>query len=300
MPLDSAKARYGLIEKVAAIIGMTDIEAAIAIIKIAVNNMSLAVRGVSVERGYDPRDFVLLAFGGAGPLHAVEVARELHIPRVIIPNYPGHFSALGMLMADVRHDYIRTYYKPLEQTDFGEIKTIYEDLIAKGQQTLASEAVRSEDTVFQRYLDIRYAGQEFALSVPINQLEMERGDGAGIRQAFDLLHERQFTYHAADQPVEIVNVRLIAVGKRRPIQLPKVQVKGSKTVPVGRRPVYLHNPTPLECSIYQRDRLPAGYRITGPAVIQEYASTTLLFPGDNAEVAATGELIIDVKETANG
>jgi N-methylhydantoinase A len=299
MPLDADKAREGVIKLVSSKIGINDIEAALAIMKIAVMNMSLAVRGISVERGYDPRDFAMVAFGGAGPLHAVEVARELHIPTVIVPNYPAHFSALGMLMADVRHDYVRTYYKPMEQADFKRVRSICNELIHLGNETLASEAVAVEDRVFQRYLDIRYAGQEFSIPVPTCVEYIEQADIAAIRNAFDLLHERRYGYYAADQPIELVNVRLSAVGKRKQLNMPPFKQSGAENPLIGKRKVHLDSATPVECSIYQREKLPAGYQITGPAIIQEYACTTVLFPEDVAKVTGTGELVISIKETAD-
>ena len=126
-------------------------ETALGIIRIAVANMSFAVRGVSVEKGYDPREFVLVASGGAGPLHAVEIARELKIPKVIVPLLPAHFSALGMLMTDVKHDYVRTYYNPLKEADFSQITTIYDEMASIGRETLAKEGVEAggdQDSAF--------------------------------------------------------------------------------------------------------------------------------------------------------
>src|SRR5207248_8297284 len=120
--LDMAAAREAIRRRIGEPLGISEVGAALAIVRIAVLNMSLAARRVSVERGYDPRDFVMVAFGGAGPLHAVEVARSLHIPRIVIPNFPGQFSARGMLIADLRHDFVRTYYKSLARTDFGELR----------------------------------------------------------------------------------------------------------------------------------------------------------------------------------
>ena len=149
MPLDVERARLGIAEKIASKTGVSDVEAALAITKIAVMNMSLAVRGVSVERGYDPRDFAMIAFGGAGGLHAVEVARELHIPTVIVPNYPGQFSALGMLMADIQHDYVQTFYKPLVQTDFAALQRICNGLIEQGRLRLERENVSADAMFFQ-------------------------------------------------------------------------------------------------------------------------------------------------------
>jgi N-methylhydantoinase A len=300
MPLEVNRATKGLAEKVSAKVGLSDVETALAIIKIAVMKMSLAVRGVSVERGYDPRDFAMVAFGGAGPLHAVEVARELHIPTVIVPNFPAHFSALGMLMADIKHDYVRTYYKALELADFNEVNNICSELIDVGNKVLESESVEGEDRGFQRFLDIRYAGQEFFLQVPTCAEDIENADSAAIRKAFDSLHERRYGYFAADQPIEIVNVRLTVTGKRRALKMPVLKTTGKKDPLIRKRMVYLEGNKPVECSVYQREKLTAGFRITGPAIVQEYASTTLLFPEDKATVTGTGELIISLREAGDG
>jgi len=297
MPLDMERAKEGMRERVSSRIGLSLIETAYAITKIAVVNMSLAVRGISVGRGYDPRDFAMVAFGGAGPLHAVEVARELHIPIVIVPNYPAQFSALGMLMTDIQHDYVRTYYKGLGQADFGQLRSIFRELIERGRETLASEAVPEEAMVFQRFLDIRYTGQEFSIPVPIPEDSIDRGDIEAIQKAFDELHERRYGYHTPEQPVEIVNIRLRAVGKRKKLQFPSLEVRGGEDPRVDTRTVYLESSEKaLECPIYRRERLGPGAEITGPAIIQEYACTTVLFPGDRGTVTDTGEIVIQISE----
>ena len=300
MPLDVNKAKQGLLEKVANKVGLSDIEVALSILKIAIMKMSLAVRGVSVERGYDPRDFAMIAFGGAGPLHAAEVARELHIPTVIVPNYPSHFSALGMLMADIKHDYVRTYYKALETADFNEIKNTCDEMINEGNKVLEDESVPTGDRTFQRFLDIRYAGQEFSLHVPTSEEDINNARAANIRKAFDVLHERSYGYLVTDQPIEIINVRLTACGKRKVFKMPKLENRASEDPLIGKRIVYLDGLQPVECSVFKREKLTNGYRIVGPSIIQEYASTTLLLPGDVATVTDTGELIIDIIGAGNG
>ena len=296
MPLDVVSARAGIFEKIASRTGVTDIEAALAITKIAVMNMSLAVRGISVERGYDPRDFAMIAFGGAGGLHAVEVARELHIPTVIVPNYPGQFSALGMLMADIQHDYVQTYYRPLAQTDFAALKRICDGLIEDGRLRLARENVPAEAMFFQRLLDIRYAGQEFSIPVPVPAEYIETGDTDAIGETFNGVHERRYGYHTPEHALEIVNVRVSAVGRRKQMELPGPQAAGNGNGLAGRRMVYFESGAkPVETPIFRRDRLPSGYQISGPAVVQEYASTTVLFLGDTLVVAETGELVITIR-----
>ncbi|MBP1731841.1 MAG: N-methylhydantoinase A/acetone carboxylase, beta subunit [Deltaproteobacteria bacterium] len=296
MPLDVERARLGIAEKVGSKTGVSDIEAALAITKIAVMNMSLAVRGVSVERGYDPRDFAMIAFGGAGGLHAVEVARELHIPTVIVPNYPGQFSALGMLMADIQHDYVQTYYRSLAQTDFAALQRICDGLIEQGRLRLKRENVSADAMFFQRFLDIRYAGQDFSIPVPVPADHIEAGDTEAIKEAFNEVHERRYGYHTPEHALEIVNVRVSAMGRRKQIELPVPELGGSDNPLAGKRMVYFESGAmAVECPIFSRERLAPGYKLAGPAVIQEYACTTVLFPGDSLVVADTGELVITIK-----
>ena len=201
---------------------MSPIEAAHGIVKIAVAKMSLAVRGVSVERGYDPRDFALVAIGGAGPLHAVEIARDLTIPTVIVPNLPAHFSALGMLLADVRQDYVRTYYKPLLEADYTDLERIYAELLQDGHATLDNAGVEPAARSFQHWLDLRYIGQEFWLQIPVTDAEIRQGDAQTIHRRFSQIHDHRFGHAAPDEPLELVNLRLTAIGARPKIEFPKL------------------------------------------------------------------------------
>jgi N-methylhydantoinase A len=294
MALDEPAARAGIAAKLAPALGMSPTEIAHGIIRIAVAKMSLAVRGVSVERGYDPRDFAMVAMGGAGPMHALEIARDLHIPRVIIPNLPAHFSALGMLMTDVRHDYVRTYHRPLLESDYAELGRICAELIAAGQSTLEEEGVEEAARAYQRSMDLRYVGQEFWLQIPVSEEEVRAGDAAAIRRRFDEVHDRRFGHAAQEEPLELVNLRLTARGARPKITFPKVTTTQAEAQ-VGTRPIYLDDPTrQVECAVYRRERLAPGMRLRGPCVIEEYASTTVLFDGDAATIADTGEIIVEV------
>ncbi|MGE0058329.1 MAG: hydantoinase/oxoprolinase family protein [Dehalococcoidia bacterium] len=294
MPLDREAALAGMAEKLSPALGLGPIECAHGVLKIAVAKMSLAVRGVSVERGYDPRDFSMVAMGGAGPLHALEIARDLHIPRVIIPNLPAHFSALGMLMTDVRHDYVRTYYRNLLDSDFNELNAIFDELIADGDATLANEGVEPEARSHQRILDCRYVGQEFSLQLPVSEAEMRDEDVESITRRFNELHDRRFGHAAEDEPLEVVNLRLTSRGARAKINFPKLTGIAADAQ-IGTRDIYLDDPhTPVECAVYSRELLAPGVRVSGPCVIEEYASTTVMFPGDEAVVADTGEILIDV------
>ena len=265
---------------------------ALSIVEIAVAKMSLAVRGVSVERGFDPRDFVLVGMGGAGPIHALAIARQLYIPTVIIPVLPSHFSALGMLMSDIRHDYVRTYLVPLPQLKFSDLREVLAEMIVEGRTMLANERVAADAMSFQRFLDLRYEGQEFAIKVPISAEEIEAGNLDTIRNRFDAIHDRSFGHAAPDEPLEVVNVRLAARGIRQKLQMPAVTV-GTRPEPRTSRKVCLDRADRFEeCPVYARGTLPAAFEIAGPALIEEYGSTTVLFAGDRATVAETGEIVI--------
>ena len=288
MALDAEGAAKGIEEKIAKPLGMSLTRAAQAILDIAINKMSLAVREVSVEKGYDPRDFVLVASGGAGPLHVLAIARELHIPTVIVPLFPSHFSALGMLLADERHDFIRTYYADLASVDFAKLVDVHDEMVkeAEGGLRHAKGAER------QVHLDLRYMGQEFTLPVPVTLAQLKKADRRGIRTAFDKLYEHRYAHHSPEEPVEMVNIRLAMIGKRPKLKFPTLK-RGGQAKPLRRRPVYLGNANkPVNCPVYARNALAAGARLAGPALIEEHGTTTVLYPGDTCRVAPSGELIV--------
>jgi N-methylhydantoinase A len=289
MSLDGAGATRGIKEKIADPLKMDVIAASEAIVDIAINKMSLAVREVSVEKGYDPRDFALVASGGAGPLHVMAIARELHVPTVIVPLFPSHFSALGMLLADERHDFIRTHYGDLASLDFAALARIHDEMVEEGAAQLRAQ----RGAQFQIHLDLRYVGQEFTLSVPVTIDQIRKVDRKAIRTAFDELYEQRYAHHSPEEPIELVNVRLAAIGQRPRLQFPKAEARAAPK-PEARRRVYLGGKDAVDCPIYRRPILGAGTTITGPAIVQEHGTTTVLFAGDRCTVAPSGELIIEV------
>lgn len=290
MKLDLDNAVNGITNKLCEHLNMDVNSVALAIIDIAVTKMSLAVREVSVEKGYDPRDFAMIASGGAGPLHAIAIAKELNIPTVIIPRFPAHFSALGMLMADERQDYIRTHLSNLETIDFQQLLKIHEETVKKAIQ----EIKLKENIEFQINLDLRYVGQEFSLSVPVSLDQIQDANVAGIRKAFDDLHERRYAHHAPEEPVEMVNYRLVATGKRPKLRFPEM-VSTNQSGNVAQRRVFFNDSqSAVDCPVYDRGSLKPGDLISGPLLVQEYASTTVIFDGDLCRVADTGELIIEL------
>jgi N-methylhydantoinase A len=294
MPLDVEASRKAIQTKIADPLGLTVDEAALGIIRIAIAEMSMAVRTVSVARGYDPRDFAMVAFGGAGPVHSAEIARDLHIPTLIVPRVPGHFSAFGMLLADLRHDYVRTYYKPLADSSLDAIEAIFESMVAEGRALLESEGASPEQMSFQLFLDMRYVGQEFPIATPIEPADLRRRDRELLRTAFDRMHERRFGHQAIDEGVEVVNLRLTAVGRRTRLRFPDAPAQTGSAPPIKRDIVLMDPSRPVSCFVYDRDALSAGQKVQGPACIVEYASTTILFEGDEATVAPSGELIIRI------
>jgi N-methylhydantoinase A len=299
MPLDAEAARAAVRSRVAEPLGLSIEEAALAIVKIAVLNMSLAVRQVSVERGYDPRDFVMLAFGGAGPLHAADVARSLHIPAFVVPAFPGQFSAAGMLMADLRHDYVRTYYRALADADFSTLRRIAVELNDGAQARLVDARAPHAAIELNHTLEVRYAGQDSSLTIPVDAALLARGDRGAIHAAFNELHQRLYGYHDAEQALEIVSVRLAAIGRRIHSAALFGDAHGLRAPAAIEQP---HPHTvrrvwfdgPVDCPVHLRDALPRGATVAGPVIVQEYASTTLVFPSDRLEVAPTGELLVHV------
>jgi len=290
MTLDAEGAARGIANKIAKPLKMDTITAAQALIEIAISKMSLAVREVSVAKGYDPRDFALIASGGAGPLHVLAIARELHIPTVIVPLFPSHFSALGMLLADERHDFIRTYYSALVAVDFAALVKVYEEMVEEAKANLR----HTRGAVEQIQLDLRYMGQEFTLAVPVTLAQLKAGKREAIRKAFDALYEHRYAHHSPEEPVEMVNMRLGIIGKRPKLKFPRLG-KGRASTAASHRDVYFSNVRKaVRCPVYQRDLLKAGFRVVGPALIQEHGTTTVLFSKDECKVAPSGELIIHV------
>jgi N-methylhydantoinase A len=248
------------------------------------------VREVSVAKGYDPRDFALVASGGAGPLHVCAIARELYIPTVIVPLFPSHFSALGMLLADERHDFTRTVYSDLASVDFAKLVAVHDEMVQDAKGSLR----HSKSAANQIHLDLRYMGQEFTLQVPVTLEQLKRGERKAIRTAFDQLYEHRYAHHSPDEPVEMVNIRLGAIGKRPKLNFPSLAA-GSAAAPSGERPAYFSSASkPLTAKVYRRDQLAAGAEVTGPALIQEHGTTTVLFENDRCRVADSGELIVKI------
>ena len=298
MKLDRAAAERAVKGKLGDRLGLTVPEAALGIAKIADSSMSLAVRAVSVNKGVDPRDSSIIAFGGAGPLHAVAIAREIFVPKVVIPKMPGTFSALGMLMASWRQDYVRTLIGRLGKLNAKEVGGIFEELAEAGQAQLAHDGVSQSVADFRFYADLRYVGQEHAIAIPVRDPTELTGDSTNLQKLFNAEHSQRYGQDAPDESMEIVNVRLVVTSARADTLaerwLTEPWIPEAPT-PEGVRDVIFDDPAnPQKARIVWRPSLPAGTRIDGPAVIEEPNSTILIHPGDSAVVTAAGHLIIDV------
>jgi N-methylhydantoinase A len=288
---------HGLAEKslssIADELDLTTTELARGIIQISNTKIGGAVRAITVELGHDPKDFALLSFGGGGGLVAIDVARDLGIPTVIVPPGQGAFSALGMLMADVQHDFSRTNVSPLDELDAAQTESAYAGMEAEAAQTLSAEGFDESARLFTRAIDVRYSGQEHAVTVgfPSNVTDPREA----IRTEFQRLHERQYG-HVMDDPIETTTMRLNATGIVDKPSLPLAEVRGEGYVTeLGRRAVYADGVNQQEYTLYAREDLKAGDTVQGPAVITEHTATTVMHDGDVLEVGVYGELIISVR-----
>ena len=274
-------AERSLEEKVAKTLDISVVQAAHGVTEIVNNHMMRALRLVSIERGYDPRELTLLAFGGAGPMHAPFLAEGLSITDVIIPPSAGAFSALGLILADFRHDLIRSVMKQASEIDRTSLEEVLQDLEEEATQILSKESFASSETVMERQLDLRYVGQSYEITVPM------QGSLEKTLNSFHLRHREIYGYAAEGEPVEVVNARLIATGITRKPELRKAQPSMQALSPdalTDKRTAFFDSTGWIETPIYSRDSLLPGNRLAGPAIVEQYDATTVVPPGWNATV----------------
>ena len=298
MRLDLAAAEAAIAARIATPLGLSIAAAADGIVRIATSQMANVVKRVTTERGLDARDFVMVAYGGAGPLHATLIARELQIGRVLIPNAPGHFSACGMLVTDLRRDFVRTLFARLAEPPFELFDTIFAEMERQGRAEVSDAMQGAVDVMVRHAADMRYVGQEHAVTVEIEGAAFADRDTARIKARFDEVHQQRYGYASAKESAEIVSLRLSVTGvlaKPRPVALARAANPDPSAALIGRRAVdFGALGGRIEAPIYARDRLLAGHALSGPALINEYASTTVLAAGDRLTVDAIGNLDIEV------
>jgi len=294
--LDVERATHAIRRRCEARLGMGVVEAANGIVEIANAAMVNALHLVSVQRGYDPRDFLLVTFGGAGPLHANALAAELAIPETLVPVSPGIFSAQGLLVTDLKRELTLALMEKLERTSAQRVHRAFAELERQGAAELQAEGVAPAEIAFQRKVDARYVGQSYELTIPFGECLED------VARRFHEEHDRAYGYSAPEEPVELVNLRLVTVGqieKPRPRRLPEPAPSAQRPEPKAARQVYFPDAGGfLECPIYERSRLAARALVEGPAVIEEYDSTTLVHRGFCVTVDAYGNLRL--KKDARG
>ena len=291
MPIDAQRSREAIDSLLPRLPELDRDRLAAGIVELVDNEMSKILRIVSIERGYDPRTFTMMAFGGGGPMHACALADALEVKRVVIPPSPGLFSAWGLLAADVRASYVRTIVATLDKLDAARVDTAFDEMERLGHAELAAQGVKPDAMAFIRELEIRYLGQGYELAVPMTTL-------AQAVEAFHQKHERTYGYASREDAVEVVAARLVAVG-----EVPKPNLSGhgerstseAKRVvdeprPSGHRQVYVTKKGWSNTPIYQREHLGVGATIAGPAIIEQYDSATLVAPSWTAAVDELGNL----------
>jgi N-methylhydantoinase A len=298
MPLYLERATTALQTRVAAPLKLDVTAAADGILRIAVTQMSHAVKAVTTERGLDAGSFTMVVYGGAGPLHASAIAREIGIRRVLIPFAPGYFSAYGMLFSDLRYDYVRSVFRRLDEMSFDEIESIYKTMEDEGRAAIAASKVKPEALLFERAADMRYVGQEHAVTVDLPNIFFKDRDRNAIKKHFDDVHAVRYGTSAPREPADIVSLRVTALGRMN--KPPRHAVEAGAAGADDRalrthKPVYFRSEGAfVTTAVYRRDFLKSGNEIAGPALVEEHASTTVVQPGDTLKVDPFGNLQMSV------
>jgi N-methylhydantoinase A len=291
--LNTDLAKRAIADQVATPLGYTGergvIEMAEGSLAIATVTMAGAIRRVSIEHGLDPRDFVLFCYGGGGPLHASALARELSIPSVIVPPEPGNFSAIGMLLADARIDFAKTFTGPLDNEIVPEIEREFRAMESEAAEALRREFGASE-IFYERHAEMRYRGQRHNIKVPITGL----ATAEAIHEAFTRDYKRRYGHADSKAPAELQALMVSGFAKLRRPDIARLPRRSGPARAEGKRPVYFGKEHGMVTTrVLQRDALAPGFEAAGPAVIEEYGSTTLVWPGDRFKIGAMGEIRID-------
>jgi N-methylhydantoinase A len=293
-PVTLDHVRQAIEDKVGKRLGLDADAAAAAILRIANDRMAGAMRLVSLSRGHDPRDFALFAFGGAGPLHATALARELGIPTVLVPARPGITNALGCVVADLRHDYVRTVNKPLSAVTDADIAGIYAQQKEQGEATIRNEGVPIRELRAVYNADMQFQGQSHILSVAIERPDV---GVAGLHEAFAAAYWRRFGIELAEIPPVLVNLHTAVIGARPEISLAALaateRAPTLKAAQAGERRVWFSDGW-HQTPIYARDGLPKDAAFQGPAILEQLDCTTVIEPGDTVRQDALGNLLIAV------
>jgi N-methylhydantoinase A len=295
MRISKVAAEQAIKEKIAKLLDFNVTESAEGILRLVNVQMAEAIKSVSIERGFDPRDFTMIAFGSAGPMHAVRLADDIGIKKIVIPLAPGITSALGLLLSDVKHEFVLSKLEPITQADVSEVNGIFERAEVEYVERLRGEGF--DQVTLQRYLDMRYYGQGYELAVEVPLRKLEEKDKIEIRKTFDKTHEASYGISAQDQDVEIVTYRLVALG-----HTPKPSFKewprsgggkdASGAIKNSRKVYSLPAKDFVETSVYDRNKLYLGNLIKGPGIIEQMDSTIVIPENYDCELDTMGNLVI--------
>jgi len=295
MPIHHDLARDA-IGDLAAALGLDPMATAQGILSVVTANMVRAIRVISVQRGYDPRDYTLIAFGGAGPLHAARLAKELDIARVLVPRNPGILCAMGLLLTDLRADFAVTRLRPLAPAALPDMADAFQTLEARARSWFENEGISAENRRTSRTIDMRYAGQNYELSVALPDGEIGPNSLTALAEGFAATHRRLYGYAADGEPVQLVTFRIEALGLVQKATFAPAPSTGSDAARalIEHRPAWLPDIAAFApCPVYDRDRLEAGDRLDGPAIIEQMDATTFVPGGMTARVDAWRNLILE-------
>ena len=292
MRLDAEASRNALEQNIASKLGMDLVDSAEGIVRIIDVKMQEAIKAISTMRGHDLRDFHLLAFGGAGPLHAARIAENLGMAGVVIPLFPGVYSAMGLLISDVKHDYVRSKMSPLVDTKLDGVTEIFDELEGLARKDLGEEEFSEERIAIERAIDMRYAGQGYELTIPC-PASLNSDSMQALRAEFDKQHEKMFGHTAPNEAVEIISYRLRGIGRVPPVKLREFAAQRISLEKALRetRAARFEGKT-LDCPVYQREQIDVGVEVSGPAIVDQLDCTTVIPPGHRARVDKFKNLIL--------
>jgi N-methylhydantoinase A len=294
MRLDYERSRQVLSDSVGKPLGLSVEEASYAALLIQSVNIEGGIRAVSLEKGYDPREFILLSFGGASGLFVGRVAQQLSIPRVLVPRETAVFSALGLLMADIRRTRSLTRVIPVNQTRSGEVKTIFDRLEEEIEESLKAEGGSSHEMELERSCDMRYVGQAYEINVPFPEISRAITDqtlGELCRQ-FHLDHRKRFGHSAEEEPVEIVCSRVLGILPVRKREFTRTEATGKDPLKGYRKAYFGKERESIRCPIYERKHMVQGHLFKGPAIVEDPVTTIVIYPDQSVELDPMGNLIL--------
>jgi len=291
--LDIEASKAAITKYVAEPLGMSMEEAGSGILAVADAHMERAIRLISIERGHDPRQFALLGFGGAGPLHAEALAKRLNIPNVIIPNSAGVLSAFGLLTADLVHTFVQTVLQKQGAMDWDQFNKIYQNFKTEARQRLAADGITLEDMVFQPSMDVRYQGQSFEINVEVLDQPLSENDFVQVAKNFNESHQMLYGYADEGEPLEVVNLRLKAVGPMAKPHFPEQQTDQVEPTLISKRQVYFEDAGWVDCPCFERESIQHPMTFAGPAILEGKESTVVIYPNRLVKADPYGHLIVE-------